>query len=93
MKVLTRNYDVFTKLCDEAQLNPKRGIEIGEKRILWNIMKLYPHHWVNGYIIIGYERPTIKEYIAISLRNTYVTNDIPQIIHRFQEIAVHMESM
>ena len=52
-----------TRLSEETDLKPKPMIEIGEKPILWHIMKIYSSHGINNFIICcGYKSYLIKEY-------------------------------
>lgn len=48
-------------------------VEIGDKPILWHIMKIYSHYGFNDFIIcLGYKGETIKDYF---LRYYYLMND------------------
>ena len=40
-----------TRISEESHLKPKPMIEIGEKPILWHIMKEYSYYGVNEFII------------------------------------------
>jgi glucose-1-phosphate cytidylyltransferase len=53
-------------------------VEIGERPILWHIMKIYSHHGIHDFIIcLGYKGYAIKEYFAnYVLHATDVTIDI-----------------
>ena len=52
-----------TRISEESHLKPKPMIEIGEKPILWHIMKIYSEHKINDFIIcLGYKGNQIKEY-------------------------------
>jgi len=54
-----------TRISEETHLKPKPMIEIGDKPILWHIMKIYSAHGVNDFIICcGYKGYIIKEYFA-----------------------------
>ncbi|MCT7961896.1 glucose-1-phosphate cytidylyltransferase [Laspinema sp. D1] len=54
-----------TRLSEETHLKPKPMVEIGERPILWHIMKSYSAHGVNDFIICcGYKGYVIKEYFA-----------------------------
>jgi glucose-1-phosphate cytidylyltransferase len=54
-----------TRITEESFLKPKPMIEIGEKPILWHIMKIYSHHGINEFIVCcGYKGCMIKEYFA-----------------------------
>ena len=54
-----------TRISEESHLKPKPMIEIGEKPILWHIMKIYSHYGFNDFIIcLGYKGYIVKEYFA-----------------------------
>ncbi|MBD9296224.1 MAG: glucose-1-phosphate cytidylyltransferase [Megamonas funiformis] len=54
-----------TRISEESHLCPKPMIEIGEKPILWHIMKLYSFYGCNDFIICaGYKQHMIKQYFA-----------------------------
>jgi glucose-1-phosphate cytidylyltransferase len=54
-----------TRITEESFLKPKPMIEIGEKPLLWHIMKIYSHYGINEFIICcGYKGYMIKEYFA-----------------------------
>jgi glucose-1-phosphate cytidylyltransferase len=54
-----------TRLSEETELKPKPMVEIGNKPILWHIMKIYSSYGVNDFIICcGYKGYLIKEYFA-----------------------------
>ena len=67
-----------TRLAEETGLRPKPMIEIGERPILWHIMKLYTHHGVTDFIVcLGYRGYMIKEYFAnYHLHSADVTIDL-----------------
>ena len=53
-----------TRISEETALKPKPMVTIGERPILWHIMKIYSHHGVNDFVIcLGYKGYLIKEYI------------------------------
>ena len=66
-----------TRISEESHLKPKPMIEIGEKPILWHIMKSYSVHGFNDFIICcGYKQHAIKEYFAdYYLHNSDITFD------------------
>ena len=66
-----------TRISEESHLKPKPMIEIGEKPILWHIMKSYSFYGFNDFIICcGYKQYIIKEYFAdYYLHNSDVTFD------------------
>ncbi len=67
-----------TRLAEETSIRPKPMIEIGERPILWHIMKLYTHHGVTDFIVcLGYRGYMIKEYFAnYHLHSADVTIDL-----------------
>lgn len=54
-----------TRLGEETTVRPKPILEIGDKPILWHIMKIYSHYGFNDFVILlGYKGYLIKEYFA-----------------------------
>ncbi len=52
-----------TRLSEETNLLPKPMIQIGEKPIIWHIMKHYSVYGINEFIICaGYKANVIKDY-------------------------------
>lgn len=52
-----------TRLREETEIRPKPMLEIGERPILWHIMKLYAAHGLTDFILcLGYKGHLIKEY-------------------------------
>jgi len=65
MKAVILAGGLGTRLSEETDLKPKPMVEIGNKPILWHIMKIYSSHGVNDFIICcGYKGYVIKEYFA-----------------------------
>ena len=53
------------RLSEETGVKPKPMVEIGEKPILWHIMKIYSAHNINDFIIcLGHKGYLIKEYFS-----------------------------
>ncbi|OGZ42381.1 MAG: glucose-1-phosphate cytidylyltransferase [Candidatus Ryanbacteria bacterium RIFCSPHIGHO2_02_FULL_45_43] len=51
------------RLSEETEVQPKPLVRIGERPILWHIMKLYSHYRYNDFILcIGYKGEMIKNY-------------------------------
>lgn len=77
MKVVLLAGGFGTRISEESQLIPKPMIEIGEKPILWHIMKLYSYYGFNEFIICcGYKQHIIKEWFAnYYLHNSDITLD------------------
>jgi len=87
MKVVILAGGFGTRISEESHLKPKPMIEIGERPILWHIMKIYSHYGFNDFIIcLGYKGYCIKEYFAhYFLHEADVTFDFrmsnQQVIH------------
>ena len=65
MKVVILAGGLGTRISEESHLKPKPMIEIGERPILWHIMKTYSYYGFNDFIIcLGYKGYSIKEYFA-----------------------------
>ncbi len=67
-----------TRISEESAVRPKPMVEIGEKPILWHIMKTYSTYGINDFVICcGYKGHMIKEYFAnYFIRQSNVTFDI-----------------
>ncbi|HOO36937.1 MAG TPA: glucose-1-phosphate cytidylyltransferase [Deltaproteobacteria bacterium] len=65
MKVVILAGGMGTRISEESHLKPKPMIEIGERPILWHIMKIYSHYGFNEFIIcLGYKSNVVKDYFA-----------------------------
>ena len=54
-----------TRISERSHLVPKPMIDIGDKPILWHIMKYYASYGIKDFIIcLGYRGYVIKEYFA-----------------------------
>lgn len=75
-----------TRISEETTVRPKPMVEIGEKPILWHIMKSYHVHGISDFIICcGYKGYALKEYFANYLfHSSDVTIDI-----RKRDVKVH----
>jgi glucose-1-phosphate cytidylyltransferase len=52
-----------TRLREETEFRPKPMLPIGERPILWHIMKIYAAHGVREFILcLGYKGDLIKDY-------------------------------
>lgn len=77
MKVVILAGGFGTRISEESIYKPKPMIDIGEKPILWHIMKEYAHYGFNEFVICaGYKQHMIKEWFAdYFLNNSDVTFD------------------
>ena len=78
MKVVILAGGFGTRLSEETGVKPKPMVEIGDKPILWHIMKIYSTYGINEFVIcLGYKGYMIKEYFATySLHVSDVTFDL-----------------
>lgn len=78
MKVVILAGGYGTRISEESLLKPKPMIEIGDRPILWHIMKEYSYYGFNEFIICaGYKQHVIKEWFAdYYLHNTDVTFEL-----------------
>ena len=51
MKVVILAGGLGTRLSEETAARPKPMVEIGERPILWHIMKIYSHYGFNDFVI------------------------------------------
>ncbi len=78
MKVVILAGGLGTRLAEETGTRPKPMVEIGDKPILWHIMKIYSTHGLRDFIIcLGYKGYLIKEYFSnYFLHTSDVTFDV-----------------
>lgn len=77
-----------TRLAEETDVRPKPMVKIGEKPILWHIMKIYSAHGIDDFIICcGYKGYVIKEYFSNYFHRT---SDITFDLDR-NETSVHKQ--
>lgn len=63
MKVVILAGGFGSRLAEETTIKPKPMVEIGDRPILWHIMKIYAHYGFNDfYIALGYKGELIKRY-------------------------------
>jgi glucose-1-phosphate cytidylyltransferase len=63
MKVVILAGGLGTRISEESHLRPKPMIEIGDRPILWHIMKYYSHYGYNEFVIcLGYKGHMVKEF-------------------------------
>jgi glucose-1-phosphate cytidylyltransferase len=70
MKVVILCGGKGTRLREETEFRPKPMLPIGDRPILWHIMKTYSHYGFNQFILcLGYKGEMIKEYFRNYLWN------------------------
>ncbi len=65
MKAVILAGGLGTRISEETSSRPKPMVEVGNRPILWHIMKIYSQHGINDFIVCcGYKGYVIKEYFA-----------------------------
>jgi len=73
MKVVILCGGIGYRLKEETEFKPKPMVFVGNKPILWHIMKIYAHFGYNEFIItLGYKGDYIKDYF---LNQKYLTDN------------------
>lgn len=63
MKVAILAGGFGTRISEETSVRPKPMVEIGGRPILWHIMKMYAHHGLTDFVILGgFKIDYIREY-------------------------------
>lgn len=71
MKVVILCGGKGTRLREETEYRPKPMVPIGERPILWHIMKIYAHYGFREFILcLGYKGDMIKDYFRNYLWHT-----------------------
>lgn len=78
MKVVLLAGGLGTRISEQSHLKPKPMIEIGERPILWHIMKYYSQYGFHDFVIcLGYKQYVVKEFFAdYFLHTSDVTFDL-----------------
>lgn len=81
---------VGSRLQEETVSRPKPMVEIGQRPILWHLMKTFSHQGVRRFVIcLGYRGFVIKEYFAnYFLHNADVTFDFAADSVRYHDRKV-----
>ena len=85
MKAVILAGGLGTRLSEETILKPKPMVEIGDKPILWHIMKIYSHYGIKDFIICGgYKFEYIKNYFS----NYFVNNSDIKLDLKSRSISI-----
>jgi glucose-1-phosphate cytidylyltransferase len=87
IKVVILCGGIGTRLREETEFRPKPMVNIGERPILWHIMKYYAHFGVRDFVLaLGYRGEMIKNYFChYELMNNDVTIELGQP----EKICIH----
>ena len=90
MKAIILAGGLGTRLSEETETKPKPMVSIGEKPIIWHILKIFSNHGINEFIICcGYKGYVLKEYFYnYSLHNSDLSIDMEN-----QKINIHHNKM
>jgi glucose-1-phosphate cytidylyltransferase len=87
MKVVILCGGKGTRLREETEYRPKPMVPIGNRPILWHIMKTYAHYGHKEFILcLGYKGEMIKDYFRNYLWNTC---DVTMMLGRHQAAQYH----
>ncbi len=76
-----------TRLREETEIRPKPLVEIGNRPILWHIMKIYSHYGFKDFVLcLGYKGDMIKDYF---LNYEAMNNDFTINLSNCNKIAFH----
>jgi glucose-1-phosphate cytidylyltransferase len=75
MKVVILAGGLGTRLREETEFKPKPMVEVGERPILWHIMRSYANHGYTQFVVcLGYKGDVIRDYfINYRIRNSDAT--------------------
>src|SRR5213082_1539518 len=78
MKAVILAGGLGSRLAEETTTRPKPMVEIGDRPILWHIMRTYAAHGVTDFVVcLGYKGYVVKEYFAnYVLHNADLTVDL-----------------
>jgi glucose-1-phosphate cytidylyltransferase len=71
MKVVILCGGLGTRLREETEFRPKPMVPVGDRPVLWHIMKIYAHYGHKDFILcLGYKGEVIKDYFRNYQWNT-----------------------
>jgi glucose-1-phosphate cytidylyltransferase len=87
MKVVILCGGKGTRLREETEYRPKPMVPIGDRPILWHIMKIYACHGFNEFVLcLGYKGELIKDYF---LKYRHMAGDFTLHLRNHAEIVHH----
>ncbi len=89
MKAVILAGGLGSRLSEETVSKPKPMVEIGNRPILWHIMKIFSAHGITDFVIcLGYKGHVIKEYFAnYALLSSDVTFDLRNHTTEIHQVA------
>ncbi|MCK5033129.1 MAG: glucose-1-phosphate cytidylyltransferase [Calditrichia bacterium] len=87
MKVVILCGGLGTRLREETEFRPKPMVNVGQRPILWHIMKHYAYYGFNDFILcLGYKGEMIREYFY---NYEYMNNDVTVSLGENESIQIH----
>ena len=89
MKVVILCGGLGTRLREETEFRPKAMVNIGDKPILWHIMKIYAAYEHKDFVLaLGYKGDMIKNYFC---HYELMNNDVTIELGESGKICIHQE--
>jgi glucose-1-phosphate cytidylyltransferase len=87
LKVVILCGGLGTRLREETEFRPKPMVNIGNRPILWHIMKIYAQYGIRDFILaLGYKGDMIKNYFC---HYEIMNNDVTIELGRPEHICIH----
>lgn len=79
-----------TRMREETAFRPKPLVLIGEKPIIWHIMKTYSHYGFHDFILcVGYKGDMIKRYFV---EMSWLNNDFTINTEKYANMELHTDN-
>lgn len=76
-----------TRLREETEFRPKPMVNIGDRPILWHIMKIYAHYGYTDFVLaLGYKGYMIKQYF---FHYELMNNDVTIELGKQEQLCIH----
>jgi glucose-1-phosphate cytidylyltransferase len=76
-----------TRLREETEFRPKPMVNIGDRPILWHIMKIYAHFDYTDFVLaLGYKGEMIKQYF---FHYELMNNDVTIELGKPEQLCIH----
>jgi glucose-1-phosphate cytidylyltransferase len=87
MKVIILCGGLGTRLREETEFRPKPMVNIGNRPILWHIMKVYAAYGHNEFVLaLGYKGEMIKNYFC---HYELMNNDVTIELGKPEKLCIH----
>lgn len=87
MKVVILCGGLGTRMPEETEFRPKPMVHIGDRPILWHIMKIYAHFGHTEFILaLGYKGDMIKDYFC---HYEIINNDVTLELGKPESLRLH----